>query len=145
VRRTWFLPLGLIPTLVFAADLDKAEKTLQRAETEIATLQGRYIGSPKPPSQEEVQKKIKDGQIYFLLKDYVRSSILLFDIVEDPRNKTHPAYADAVYYLAESLYRNGNVRGARSFYQELALSENAYRPDALLRLLELAVANREEK
>jgi hypothetical protein len=131
--------------LVFGADLDKEDKNLQRVEFEIPTLQSKYIGSTKPPTPEEIQKRIRNGQTYFLLKDYVRSSILLFDIVEDPRNKTHPAYADAVYYLAESLYRNGNIRGARSFYQELALSENPYRPDALLRLLEAATNNQEEQ
>ena len=131
--------------LVFGADLEKADKNLQRAEAEIATLQAKYIGSSKPPSPEEIQKRIRNGQTYFLLKDYVRSSILLFDIVEDPRNKTHPAYADAVYYLAESLYRNGNIRGARGLYQELALSENPYRPDALLRLLEAATNNQEDQ
>jgi tetratricopeptide (TPR) repeat protein len=144
VKRASLFLLCLAPILAFSADLDKADKELQRVEAELPGLKAKFIGTSKELTAEEVQKRIRDGQTYFLLKDYVRSSILLFDIVEDPKNKTHPGYTDAIYYLAESLYRNGNTRGARGFYQELSLTENAYRPDALLRLLEAAIVNEEE-
>lgn len=141
--RGWTLPLAALvaPAMAGAADLDKTSKALAKAEEEIRNLPSQYIGAGADRTAEEQARKLQQGEFYFLVKDYLRASILLLDVVDDPATKSNPKYPDLLYYLAESLYLNGNPLAARPYYEELSqISASPFRADAGLRLLEMALS-----
>ncbi len=59
-----------------------------------------------------VEERLTDGELFYRLQDYVRASIIFTDIVEN--YPTHRAYPDALFLLADSLFRAGDYLGART-------------------------------
>lgn len=134
--------LLLLPLSVRGGELDEAEKALAKADVDIKSLRSRYLGTDTGRSVEVLQKQAQQGEVYYLLKDYLRASIILWDIVEDPKNQSLPNYKDAVYYLADSLYYNDNWLAARFYFEQiLADATSPHRENALLRLLQMATVS----
>ncbi|MCS6857678.1 MAG: tetratricopeptide repeat protein, partial [Sandaracinaceae bacterium] len=71
----------------------------------------------KQRSHTYVEERLTDGELYYQLKDYVRASIIFTDIVENHPN--HPGFSDALFLLADSLFRAGDYLGARSRFREV--------------------------
>jgi hypothetical protein len=143
--KEWLLPLGalvwVVPASSHAADLDDTDAALRKAEEEIRNLPAQYIGAGADRSAEEQARALQQGEFYFLIKDYLRASILLLDFVDTPANRSNPKYSTSLYYLAESLYLNGNPLAARPYFEELSnRTDTDLRRDAVLRLLEMALA-----
>ncbi|MBI3179593.1 MAG: tetratricopeptide repeat protein, partial [Deltaproteobacteria bacterium] len=72
-----------------------------------------------PMGLRRFSERLADGEILFLLGDYGRASLVLYDLVEDRRHSGEPSYARAIYYLAESLHQSGQDASARSYFEEL--------------------------
>jgi tetratricopeptide (TPR) repeat protein len=136
------LPLSLLalqPLSAVAQDLSAREKEIAAIEAELPVLGSRYLRAPEPSSPEAIQEQAQQGQLYYFLKDYVRASTILWDLVEDPANKTHPSYPEAIFHLADSLYHNGNWLAARFYFEQIRVNPlSKYREQALLRLLEMS-------
>ena len=74
-----------------------------------------------------------------LLKDYRNAAVVLFDLVEDPKLKGDPRYTDAVYFLAESLFQDGNGSAARIYFKRLVeAGSSRHLTPSILRLIEIA-------
>ena len=67
----------------------------------IGDLDGK-LKPPPPPGPEIADRRLIDAQVLYELKNYEAASIILFDVVEKYPNS--PAYPEALYYLADSLY-----------------------------------------
>ena len=88
-----------------------------------------------------VERRLREGEIHFLLGDYLRASIVLFDVVEDTSLRSHPRYDECVYFLAESLRRSQQYSGARKYFEDLLPRARGDRlKDVILSLLEIASA-----
>ena len=91
--------------------------------------------------QYELQTRLNDAQVAYFLRDYLQASIIFFDIVEAPRNRTQPVFEEALYYLADSLYQNRNFLAARRYFGELLQSypRSKYYQDALTKVVSMAL------
>ena len=83
--------------------------------------------------------RLENGEVLYLLKDYRNAAVVLFDLVEDPKLKGDPRYADAVYFLAESLFQDGNGSAARIYFKRLVeAGRSKHLTPSILRLIEIA-------
>lgn len=93
------------------------------------------------PSGGRLERRLREGEIHFLLSDYLRASIVLYDVVEDPSLRGHPRYDDCLYFFAESLRRIQQYSGARQHFEDLlARAQGERLKDVILSLLEIASA-----
>ncbi|MFP2910967.1 tetratricopeptide repeat protein, partial [Pyxidicoccus sp. 3LFB2] len=86
------------------------------------------------------ERRFSDGEIQYLLGDWPAAAVLFYDLVSEPRFRSHPRYPDALFYLADSLLQQKNYIGARLYLRELMslpTSASRYR-DALSRYLVVA-------
>ena len=68
----------------------------------------------------------------------VERAIVLMDLIKRPGIEGHPAYSDAMYYLADSLFMMGNDRSAAEFLRILQQKASKRRRDwATGRLLQI--------
>lgn len=119
------------------SELNQLNTQLQRQTTRIGIL-GQSLRRINPSGRVSLSKRLSDGQVNFLLKDYLRASILLLDAAENPRYKGRSKWYDAVYILAESLYRNRNYQGAIKYYRVLTQRGQKHSQKALVRLMEIS-------
>lgn len=120
------------------------EVDLQIAEmTQDLRLVQQGYGDPQilAGTGNRVERRLREGEIHFLLSDYLRASIVLLDVVEDPALRSHPRYDECLYFLAESLRRSQQYSGARRYFEDLLPRARGERlKDVILSLLEIASA-----
>jgi TolA-binding protein len=147
--------LGTAPTLAaeprppprpsardLAQQLDAVERGLRGTEENLRFVETQYTQRAEPSDDDSRARRFSDGEIQYLLGDWQAASVLFYDLVSDPRFRAHPRYADALFYLSDSLFEQKNYIGARLYLRELLslpTSTSRYR-DALARYL--AVASR---
>ena len=120
-----------------ANDNDRELATISRSLDE---LKKRY-GLATAPSVTKVERRLRQGEVHFLLKDYLRASVALLDVVDDPTQARHPKYDECVFLLAESLRLSRNFSGARRYYEQILERSSGERlKDVVLGLLEVAGA-----
>jgi len=108
-------------------------------EKQLAVLIDQYAKSDEAERKATVDQRITDGEILFLLGDYVRAGIVLYDVCEDRANETHKLFDQALYYLAESSFHTRNFLGARlAFTRLLVRGKNVRHFEAFGRLVEIA-------
>jgi TolA-binding protein len=150
-RRVLLLPLAACLLLwaappVSAQDLSRVLKKLNDVEADINQLSSLPLRRSQLRSATYVEERLADGELYFRLKDYVRASIILTDVVDSyPR---HAAYPDCLFLLAESLYHAGDYLGARTRFRLIIdrANEGRFRPflqRTLGRLIEIAIITRD--
>ena len=88
-----------------AQDLRDVETRLRDLESatqqaNVAPLRRQELQSPT-----FVEERLTDGELFYRLKDYVRASIILTDVVDN--HPQHRAVPDALFLLGESLYAAG--------------------------------------
>jgi tetratricopeptide (TPR) repeat protein len=129
-----------------AQDLTSTSREVSDVETLANQLRQAPLRGSELRSATYVEERLTDGELFFRLEDYVRASIIFTDIVEN--HAKHPAYPDALFLLAESLFQAGDYLGARSRYRIVLdhADEAVYRPHvqrALGRLIEIAIRIRD--
>ncbi|QQR89249.1 MAG: hypothetical protein IPJ88_13690 [Myxococcales bacterium] len=142
--------LGLLlaakTTEVKAEDLDAVQRELIDIEGRARTI-SQGVNRAKPPQGPTyVEERLADGELFYRLKDYSRSSIIFADIVDHYPN--HAAYPDALMLLGESLYMSGDLYGARAQFRALLdrgqePAFRSYTQRALSRLIEVALRTRD--
>lgn len=115
---------------------------LSSLEVEVADLEKTYLKAHEKVSGTQVEKRVADGELYFRLGDYQRAAIVFLDIAD--RFPNHPAYPNALFMLAESMFHSSDYYGARSRYIEILDSQanpgfSKYIAPALSRLLEISM------
>ena len=151
--RGWLLCL-LATALVAAAGSSASAQSLASVGRELTSIESdaRNLASSqvrrsnRMRSPTHVEERLTDGELFYRLQDYVRASIIFTDIVEN--YPQHRAYPDALFLLADSLYRAGDYLGARTRFRQVLerAGEPAFRPyiqRALGRLIEIAIRTRD--
>ncbi len=127
-------------------DLAGATRELSDLESDTQRLTADEVRRHDRKSSTFVEERLTDGELYLRLGDYLRSAILLTDIVE--HYPTHRAYPEALFLLGESLFLGGDYLGARKRYAEVIdrSSEPTFSPfleRALSRFIEIAIKTRD--
>ena len=108
--------------------------------TDLAAVENGYAFTLQP-EVGRVERRLREGEIHFLLKDYLRAAIVLLDVVDEDQYRSHPKYKDCVFLLAESLRLSRNYRGAKTYYESLLADASGERlKDVVLGLLQIAGA-----
>ncbi len=102
-----------------ATRVDGVERQLQGAEEHLRFVETQFTERPEPSDTEAKARRFSDGEIQYLLGDWVSASVLFYDLVSDPKFKASPRYADALFYLSDALYQQQNYIGARLYLREL--------------------------
>lgn len=120
--------------------LGAVEQGLRGAEENLRFVETQYTQRAEPSDDDSRERRFSDGEIQYLLGDWPAASVLFYDLVSEPRFKSHPRYTDALFYLADSLLQQKNYIGARLYLRELLslpVTAARYR-DALSRFLVVA-------
>jgi TolA-binding protein len=131
---------------VRAQDLRKLETDLRDLESATQQVSMTPLRAKELHGNNYVVERLTDGELFYRLKDYVRASIILTDVVDNYPQQ--PAVADALFLLGESLYSAGDYLGARTRFRQLIgrADESQFRPFAsrsLGRLIEIAIRTRD--
>ena len=146
--------LLLISTLAKGGEA-QAEPSVKEALREVSGVADEVVGRAQFIEQQFRQKsvgvaersrkaRLENGEVLFLLKDYRNAAVVLFDLVEDPALKSDKRYLDAVYFLAESLFQDGNGSAARMYFERLVVAGGSrHLTPSILRMIEIAGARGE--
>lgn len=130
-------PSGNLSTQL-GPQLQQVRGQLKNAGENLQFVERQYTERPEPGQDESKLRRFSEGEIQYLLGSYDTASVLFYDLVSDADFKRHEKYADALYYLAESLYQQKNLVGARLYLRELLALGSARQQEALVRFIEVA-------
>ncbi len=120
-------------------ELDKIGSELASLSVSLKTLRAQYDNPDVLAPQKSFAERLTNGEILYLLNDYSRASLVLYDLVDDKRLVNEPYYPRALYFLAESLFQIGHDLSARSYFQELvARRDPQHLKAAVRRLIQIA-------
>jgi tetratricopeptide (TPR) repeat protein len=136
----------MLGSTAVAQDYDAITRETTSIEGQVDALVREPLEEMGQRSPTYVEERLTDGELFYRLQDYIRASIIFTDIVEN--NATHQGYADALFLLADSLFRAGDFHGARTRFREVIShsSDQRFRPyiqRALGRLIEIAIHTRD--
>jgi tetratricopeptide (TPR) repeat protein len=134
--------LALLLASTAASAAPDVKSRLSAYETEARAL-ATNLPSPNQMSTQSGQRRLVDAQVAFAIGDYDTASLALFDLV----GKTAGADKEiATFYLAEALHHKGDRGSARGYFQQLTtIPGGKYYQPALLRIVELAIADNDEQ
>ena len=144
------MPMAATRAAMAQPHIEEAARRVIEIEAEAGQLLGSSVRREELRSRTYVEERIAEGEVQMELGDPLRASIIFTDLVENHSN--HRAAPDALYLLAESLFRAGDLFGARRNFRDLteraerAERDRAYggRVDqAIGRLLEIALKTRD--
>jgi len=125
-----------------AAELQRAGRQVELLENKTSLVRSQYLEF-RDQSMERTafERKLNDGQVLMLLKDYVRAALVFSDLVQDERYREHPAYAEVLFNLAESLFANKNYIEARAYFLQTVRHTHGriYLKQSLVRLMQIAL------
>ncbi len=127
------------PTVVeLGASVEQIAGQVKNAEDNLLLVETQYTRRAEPSREETLLKRLSDGEIQYLLGDFKTASVLFYDLVSDNEFRSHPQFADALYYLSDSLYQQHNYIGSRLYLRELLALRSRHYREALARYLEIA-------
>jgi tetratricopeptide (TPR) repeat protein len=121
-----------------ADDIDNLGGKVIELDQKIADLDGK-LKPPLPPGPEIADRRLIDAQVLYELKNYEAASIILFDVVD--KYPSSPAYPEALFYLADSLYLKRDFLSSRRFFEKIIEQgpSNSRYQESLQRLIELSL------
>lgn len=138
--------VAVLPSSAGAQDLESITRELTSLEGQADALNREPLEVDERRSPTYVEERLTDGQLFYQLQDYIHAAIIFTDVVDN--HQDHAAYPDALFLLADSLFRAGDYFGARSQFRLVIdhASESRFRPytqRALGRLIEIAIHTRD--
>ena len=125
-----------------AQDIDSITRELTTIEGQTDALVHEPLAETERQSTTHVEERLTNGELFYRLQDYVRASIIFTDIVDN--YSSTPSYPDALFLLADSLFRAGDYLGARTRFRQIIQHSGesgfrTYAERALGRLIEIAI------
>jgi TolA-binding protein len=118
-------------TAQLAAQVEQVQAQAKNAEDNLQVVETHYVGQAEPTGEEALLRRFSDGEIQYLLGDYTTASVLFYDLVGDKTFQKNAKYPDALYYLGDALYQQGNWGSARVYLRELLTLESSRYREAL--------------
>jgi TolA-binding protein len=117
---------------------DQVAAQIRSSEDNLRLVETQYAERTDLTSDELLNRRYSDGEIQYLLGDWRLASVLLYDVLSEKSFEKSDHYPDALYYLADSLYQQGNLIGSRLYLRQLlSLASKHYR-EGLQRFLDIA-------
>lgn len=121
-------------------------RQVTQIEADTRNLSQMVVRRTSLRSPTYVEERLTDGELFYRLHDYTRAAIIFTDIVDS--HPQHRAYPDALFLLADSLFRAGDVLGSRTRFRQLIerADQQPFRPyvqRTLGRLIEIAIRTRD--
>ncbi|HEX8951569.1 MAG TPA: tetratricopeptide repeat protein [Polyangia bacterium] len=140
-RKTLVCALGASVAFSVAAygdEIDNLGGKVIELDQKIVDLDGK-LKPPMPPGPEFADRRLIDAQVLYELKNYDYAAIILYDVVEKYPNS--PAYPEALYYLADSLFLKRDYLSSRRFFEKIVEQgpANPRYQESLQRLIDLAL------
>ncbi len=108
------------PVLVdLATRLDQVAGQVRTSADNLKLVETQYTQRALPSGEELLLRRYSNGEIQYLLGNFQGASVLFYDLVSDKRFQATVHYPEALYYLAEGLYRQQNYWSARLYLREL--------------------------
>ncbi len=117
---------------------ETAAALVKKASNDVEIVERQYTLTAEPSDEAARLQRFSDGEIQYLLADYATASVLFYDLVANKDFQQSPRYADALFYLADSLYQQKNYLGARLYLGQLLQLRGKRYKEALARYLEIA-------
>jgi TolA-binding protein len=118
-------------TAQLAAQVEQVQAQAKNAEDNLQVVETHYVGQVEPTGEEALLRRFSDGEIQYLLGDYATASVLFYDLVGDKSFQKNAKYPDALYYLGDALYQQGNWGSARVYLRQLLTLESPRYREAL--------------
>ncbi len=120
-----------------------ALRQYQELDRELRFVEQEYF-RPDESQAQRAHRKFSQAEVQFLLENWRSAIVLLYDAVDDPDFRSSADYPSALYYLGESLYREGEYKTARNYFRQLLATPDAlHQREALLRALDIAFRTRD--
>jgi tetratricopeptide (TPR) repeat protein len=134
--------LAACPRVASAQDVDSITRDLTTIEGQADALVQEPLAETERQSATHVEERLTNGELFYRLQDYIRASIIFTDIVDN--YPTTASYPDALFLLADSLFRAGDYLGARTRFRQIIARSGesgfrSYTERALGRLIEIAI------
>lgn len=122
-----------------AQSLDAAAKASNELGMRVQLLRSQYVMVAEFRSQNDAVTKIADAQLRYRISDWDSASILLAQVVDEPRYAASAGLRDAKFMLADSLFHLRNFDLAKKHFRDLVATKDAnYALKSARRLLEMA-------
>lgn len=121
-----------------AAQVEETAKQIENARNNIDLVEKQYTLRDEVSDEAANLQRFSDGEIQYLLNDYNTAAVLFYDLVANKDFQKSPRYADALFYLADSLYQQKNYLGSRLYLRQLLNLRAGHYKEALARYLEIA-------
>jgi TolA-binding protein len=106
-------------TAQLAAQVEQVQAQAKNAEDNLEVVETQYVGKAEPTGEEALLRRFSEGEIQYLLGDYATASVLFYDLVGDKTFQKNAKYPDALFYLGDALYQQGNWGSSRVYLREL--------------------------
>ena len=106
-------------TAQLAAQVELVQAQAKNAEDNLLVVETQYVGQAEPSGEQALMRRFSDGEIQYLLGDYPTASVLFYDLVGDKTFQQGPKYPEALFYLGDALYQQGNWGSARVYLRTL--------------------------
>jgi tetratricopeptide (TPR) repeat protein len=136
--------LASLPAPARADDVDEAAQRVTDLANRVQELDNS-VRPPLPASADEADRRLIDAEVQYNLRNYDDASILLYDIVQ--KYPSSDAYSEALWYLADCLYRKGDYITARQYLEQLIQGysdSSTHYQEALAEVLEISVKTKDE-
>lgn len=140
------LPALLLMGFPLGSVADKRlQEELSALNSGVSELQSQYLEPALLERRIQITARLNDGELLYATEDYDRAAMVLLDLVENPAAKGLPAYREALYYLADALFKIRNYRASARYFEELArLGAPREQQLAVGRLVEIALVTQEQ-
>lgn len=98
--------------------LGEVSGEIRRMDSDVKTVADAYA-QPIFTPVSLLERRLREGELQFLVEDYIRAAIVLSDVVAKPENARHPLYPQCVFVLAEALRLSGHHQSALAHYRSL--------------------------
>lgn len=127
-----------------ADDAGRIENELANVEARLAQVQREFASPVAETLTYPLERRLIDAHVFFEQGLYAKASVLLTDIVENPRFAGARDIPAATYLLGRALFLDRNYQAAaRAFERLVANPGSPYAQDALAHLVEIALARRD--
>lgn len=142
VAKCWLACLVLAHAAVAGAqqtELARVAGDTESLGTKIQALAQAYEKPEILAGVRSFSSRLTDAEILFLLRDFSRASLVLYDLVNNPDYERESLYPQAIYYLAESLFEIRQDLSSRFYFSKLIeMGNRQYLKNAVRRLIQIA-------
>jgi tetratricopeptide (TPR) repeat protein len=121
-----------------ASQADQVARQVDNARNQIDLVEKGYTNRPETTEEMARLQRFSDAEIQYLLGDYGTASVLFYDLVASKDFRSSNRYADALFYLADCLFKQKNDLSARVYLRQLLALNGPRYNEALARYVEIA-------